>query len=133
MGIRDTVIAFGAVTGAGAHPPGAEVTPATGLRLETYLATHPEATFYVRAEGAGWGDSGVGAGDILVVDRSAAVAPGALVLAVVGGELLVRRLGADNRGGLTLAKLTPGARAVAVAESGDASVWGVVSWIIHKM
>lgn len=133
MGIRDTVIAFGTVSGAGGNTSGAEVTSAVGLRLESYLATHPEATFYVRAEGAGWADSGVGAGDILVVDRSAPVRDGALVLAVIEGELVVRRFGADARGRPVLQPLSSPASAVPVAESGEASVWGVVSWVIRKV
>lgn len=131
MGIRDTVIAFGTVSGGGGS--GADITSAVGLRLESYLATHPEATFYVRAEGEGWADSGVGAGDILVVDRSAPVRDGALVLAVIGGELVVRRFGSDTRRRPVLAPLTPSAATVPVAESGEASVWGVVSWVIRKV
>lgn len=134
MGIRDTVIAFGTVSGAGQTPGGGEAVSAVGLRLETHLATHPEATFYLRTEGDGWGDSGLAAGDLLVVDRSVEPRDGAVVIAHCDGALAVRRLGRDATGARTLTALRPGARPQRVDDAtGETAIWGVVGWTIRKL
>ena len=62
------------------------------LDLNELMIQHPAATFFVRVSG----DSMIGAGihhdDILVVDRSLDPASGKVVIAVVNGDLTVKRL-----------------------------------------
>lgn len=135
MGVRDTVIAFGTVSGAATHARGGEVAapPDTRrIRLEERLVLDPEATFYLQAEGDPAVEiGGVRGGDWLVVDRSAAPRDGVLVIAVVDGDLTLRRVEADKSGAIRLRDVRKTGRA-ARTDAGEASVWGVVSWVIRR-
>jgi DNA polymerase V len=83
-----------------------------GLDLNKRLVTRAAATFYMRAAG-GAPDADVRDGDLLVVDRGETAAEGRVVVAVVAGELVVRRL-------------APGWR-----EDDGLEIWGVVNWIVR--
>jgi DNA polymerase V len=62
------------------------------LDLNRHLIEHPAATFFLRVSG----DSMIGAGiypdDLLIVDRSLTAGPNDIVIAVLHGELTVKRL-----------------------------------------
>ena len=64
----------------------------TALDLNTYLVRNPAATFMVRVSGDSMSGAGIHDGDILVVDRSEEPVPGRIVVAVLDGELTVKRL-----------------------------------------
>jgi DNA polymerase V len=83
-----------------------------GLRLDERLIERPAATFFMTAAGSA-PDAGVGDGDLLVVDRGETPGPGRVVVAVVAGEMVVRRLAAGWR------------------EDDGLELWGVVRWIIR--
>jgi DNA polymerase V len=83
-----------------------------GLRLDERLIVRPAATFFLRAASDS-ADAGVRSGDLLVVDRGEAPTPGRVVVAVVAGELVVRRLPPAWR------------------EDDGLEVWGVVSWLVR--
>jgi DNA polymerase V len=83
-----------------------------GLRLDERLIERPAATFFMTAVG-GSPDAGVGDGDLLIVDRAEPPAPGRVVVAVVAGEMVVRRL-------------APGWR-----DDDGLELWGVVRWIVR--
>jgi DNA polymerase V len=83
-----------------------------GLRLDEKLIERPAATFFLTAAGSS-PDAGVRDGDLMVVDRAEPPSPGRVVVAVVAGELVVRRL-------------APGWR-----EDDGLELWGVVRWIVR--
>jgi SOS-response transcriptional repressor LexA len=83
-----------------------------GLRLDERLIKRPAATFFLRAVG-GAPETGVRDGDLLIVDRGEPAAPGKIVVAVVRGELVLRRL-------------PPGWR-----EDDGLEVWGAVVWLVR--
>lgn len=135
MAIRDTVIAFGTVSGAATHARGGETAPPPDtrrIRLEEKLVLDPEATFYLQVEGDPAVDiGGARGGDWLVVDRSVAPRDGALVIASLDGDLVLRRIEKDKTGAFLLRDVRKtGPRSRTVAE--EASVWGVVSWVIRR-
>ena len=80
---RRTSSAFGS--------PGTDST-VRRIDLNDALIRHPEATFVMRAAGAAMHDAGIADGDVLLVDRAVTATHGAVVIAVVQGELLCRRL-----------------------------------------
>jgi DNA polymerase V len=84
-----------------------------GLDLTRRLIERPAATFFMRASG-GSPDAGVSDGDLLVVDRAELAAAGRVVVAVVAGEFVVRRL-------------APGWR-----EDDGLEIWGVVNWVVRR-
>lgn len=83
-----------------------------GLDLSKRLIARPAATFFLRAAGAS-PDAGVEEGDLLIVDRAEPAAAGRAIIAVVRGELVVRRLPAGWR------------------EDDGLELWGVVTWVVR--
>ena len=62
------------------------------LDLNQHLIPHPLAIFFVRVSGNSMVGAGIYEGDLLIVDRSLEPRDGKVVIAVVNGELLVKRL-----------------------------------------
>lgn len=135
MGVRDTVIAFGTVSGAATQARGGEVAapPDTRrIRLEEKLVLDPEATFYMQVEGDPAVEiGGVRGGDWLVVDRSVAPYTGALVVAAIDGDLVLRRVEKEKSGRRLLRDVRKTGAKARTAEE-DALIWGVVSWFIRR-
>jgi len=102
------------------------------LDLNEYLVKHPAATFFVRVTGNSMTDAGVRNGDILIVDRSLSPTSGRVVIAVLDGELTVKRLRREN-GTVRLASESEGYPDIEVQEDADLQVWGVVTCAIHPL
>ena len=111
------------------------------LNLDEYLVEHPEATFFVRASGESMAGAGIASGDLLIVDRSLQPQTGNIVVAYLDGEFVVKRLELRARRAVALAQQATHARLlsthagyppIVVTEENDFSVWGVVTFIIHK-
>ena len=62
------------------------------LDLNELLITNPTATFFVRVDGDSMIDAGIHSGDILTVDRSEEAVDRAIVIAMVNGEMTVKKL-----------------------------------------
>ena len=101
------------------------------LDLNEHLILHPEATFFLRVKG----DSMIGAGihdnDLLVIDRSVEPTHGRVVIAVIDGELTVKRLH-RQRGKIILQADNPKYPDLVIAADQELQIWGVVSHVIHK-
>jgi len=96
------------------------------LSLDEHLVPHPEATFFVRARGNSMVGAGIFDGDLLIVDKSLAPLSGHIVIAVVDGELTVKRL--IRRGGTLLLKAeNPQFQEITFREGQELQVWGVVT------
>ena len=61
------------------------------LDLNRHLIPNPIATFFVRVTGDSMVGAGIYSGDLLIVDRSLETRDGQVAIAVVDGELLVKR------------------------------------------
>jgi DNA polymerase V len=102
------------------------------LDLNQHLIKHPVATFFVRVAGDSMVRAGIHPGDLLIVDRSLEVRDGRVVIAVVDGELLVKRL--RQRGECVyLVAENPSYPSLLITEAMDFSVWGVVTNVIHPL
>ena len=62
------------------------------LDLNEYLVKHPSATFFVRVAGEAMIEAGIHSEDILIVDRSLEPVENKVVIAVVNGQFMVRRM-----------------------------------------
>jgi len=102
------------------------------LDLNQYLIRHPAMTFFVRASGDSMIQAGVHPGDLLVVDRALEPRDGSVVIAVVNGELTVKRLSQEGERLLLLAendRYCP----LEINEHTDFQIWGVVTNVIHDL
>lgn len=78
-------------TPAGFPSPGDDYIDKT-LDLNELVIKHPAATFFVRVQGESMKDAGIFDGDILIVDRSLEAANNDIVVAVLNGDLVVKKL-----------------------------------------
>lgn len=102
-----------------------------GLDLNELLITNKVATFFMRVEGDSLKASGIRNGDILIVDRSINVTPGKIVVAVVSGELVVRRVESQN-GKLVLTS-DDAAIEQEVIDGEEIQIWGVATSSVHQL
>ena len=101
------------------------------LSLDEHLIAHKEATFFVRAKGSSMVGAGIFDGDLLVVDKSLEPQSGDIVIAVMDGELTVKRL---IRQGETVI-LRPENRRfkdIELKDGQELQVWGVVTSTVKK-
>ncbi|HZC81321.1 MAG TPA: translesion error-prone DNA polymerase V autoproteolytic subunit [Nitrospiraceae bacterium] len=102
------------------------------LDLNQYLIKHPAATFPVRVTGDSMEGAGIRSGDLLIVDRKLEPKDGSVVIAVLDGELTVKRLSIRNGKPVLLPdneKYPP----VEVGEECAFEIWGVVTYVIHEL
>jgi DNA polymerase V len=102
------------------------------LDLNEYLVTHPVATFFVRVQGESMAGAGIHSGDILIVDRSLDPVSGKVIVAVLNGEFTVKRL-KKEKGRVWLYPENDDFEPVEIPAESDFEVWGVVTWVIHKV
>jgi DNA polymerase V len=102
------------------------------LDLNQLLIAHPAATFFMRADGEAMAEDGIHAGDILVVDRALTPVHRDVVVAVVDGELMVRRLGASGykRNSLHQKNIS---NSLIIKDNNELTIWGVVTHVIHLL
>lgn len=102
------------------------------LDLNEYLVKHPAATFFVRVSGDSMIEAGIHNGDILIVDRSLPALDGRIIIAILDGELTVKRLRKKGQQ-VTLVPENDLYEPIEINEFNDFEVWGVVTNVIHKV
>src|SRR5690348_13247967 len=103
-----------------------------GIDLNEQLIKNKPATFFMRVNSDAMIGAGIHSGDVVIVDRSLEARNGKVIIAVLDGEMLIRRLEINaNRKKLLPAtkKLSP----IEINESNTFSVWGVVTYVIHSV
>lgn len=102
-----------------------------GIDLNEQLVRNKPATFFMRVSSDAMRDAGIYKNDVVIVDRSIKAVNGKVVIAVLNGEMLIRRLEKSNKGIRLVTepdKLSP----ITVDESCEGfSLWGVVTYVIH--
>jgi DNA polymerase V len=102
-----------------------------GIDLNEELIRNKPATYFFRMKGDAMKEAGIFDGDVLVVDRSVPLANGKVIVAVLNGELLVRRFH-KNFSSAFLIPENSRYKAINLAEFSDFTVWGVVTYTIHQ-
>ena len=103
-----------------------------GIDLNEQLIRNKPATFFMKVSGSSMTNAGIFDGDIVIVDKSVKPLNGKIVIAVIDGEMLIRRYEKTmNR--LRLIPETPKLSAIEVSEFMDFKIWGVVMYIIRNV
>ncbi|GAB2975920.1 translesion error-prone DNA polymerase V autoproteolytic subunit [Frigoribacterium salinisoli] len=100
--------------------------------LNRHLMRDPTATFLVRVSGDSMTGAGIFDGDELVVDRGLDAHDGAVVVAVVNGELTVKRL-LRREGRTALLPENPAYPVIELSELDELTIWGVVTRCLHRV
>ncbi|WP_372699075.1 LexA family protein [Arthrobacter sp. JSM 101049] len=103
-----------------------------GIDLNRHLIRDRTSTFIMRVSGNLMAASGICEGDEVIVDRSVEPRDGKVVIAVLDGELVIRRLAADASG-VSLQTDEPSSRPLAVPQLEDLKIWGVVTRCLHHV
>jgi len=103
-----------------------------GIDLNEQLIKNKPATHFFRMKGDAMRDAGIFDKDVLIVDRSLKLAEGKIIVAVLNGELLVRRFH-KNFSSAFLIPENNRYKAINLAEFTDFTVWGVVTYVIHAV
>ena len=101
-----------------------------GIDLNEQLIRNKPATFFMRVSGNSMINAGIFDGDIVIVDRSLKVANGKIVIAIIDGEMLIRRYEKT----MNRERLVPECPRLATIEIGefmDFNIWGIVTCVVR--
>jgi DNA polymerase V len=103
-----------------------------GIDLNEQLIRNKPATFFMKVSSNSMINAGIFDGDIIIVDKSIKPQNGKIVVAVIDGEMLIRRYEKTmNR--LRLIPETSKLAVLEVSEFMDFKIWGVVTYIIRSV
>src|SRR5687767_1398784 len=103
-----------------------------GIDLNEQLIRNKPATFFFRMKGDAMTGVGIFDNDVLIVDRSLKLVNGKIIVAILNGELLVRRFH-QNFSSAFLIPDNNRYKPVNLAEFSDFKMWGVVVYSIHSL
>jgi len=101
-----------------------------GIDLNEQLIHNKPATFFMRVSGNSMIGAGIHHGDIAIVDRSIKATNGKIIIAVVNGDMLIRRLEITQN----KIRLVPESKLAAIEVSSftELKIWGIVTYIVHQ-
>ncbi|MEO7769003.1 MAG: S24 family peptidase, partial [Ferruginibacter sp.] len=95
----------------------------------TYLMPRPHASFLMRIRGESMKEANMPDDALIVVDRSITPTNRKIVVAVINGELTVKRF-IKNSSGIRLVPANERFQPIPITENMDFTVWGTVTQII---
>ena len=99
--------------------------------LNDLLVRNKPATCIMRVSGNSMMNANIYDGDIIIVDRSIKPQSGKIVIAVIEGEMLIRRL-EKKMNKVRLIPGNPKLSPIEISEFTELQVWGVVTYVIRN-
>lgn len=103
-----------------------------GIDLNEQLVRNKPATFFMRVQGSSMISACIHNGDIVIVDRSIKPQSGKIIIAVVDGEMIIRRI-EKSMNKIRLIPETPKLSPMEITEHTDFKIWGVVTYVIKAI
>ncbi len=103
-----------------------------GIDLNEELIRNKPATFFMRVNSDAMREAGIYKEDVVVVDRSLKAVTGKVIIAILNGDLLIRRFEKNNN---KIRLYTDSNKLASINiddNCEDFSIWGVVTYVIHK-
>lgn len=102
-----------------------------GIDLNEQLIYNKAATFFMRVRGEAMIGAGIHHGDLVIVDRSIKAHSGKIVIAVLYGEMLIRRF-EKTFNKMRLLPETDRLAPIDIDPSCEEfGIWGVVTYVVH--
>ncbi len=102
------------------------------IDILSMLCPHPEASYLIRVSGNSMIDAGVLSGDIIIVDKSNRnPTPHEIAMCELNGEYTLKHFVLEEGQGW-LVPANPDYPKIRITPEDDFSVWGTVTYIIHK-
>ncbi len=130
MYFRDQNNFFSIAVSAGFPSPAGDLF-ASQLNLEDYLVKNPNSTIYVRVSGDSMREVGIFSGDTLIIDKSINPKNSNIILCVLDGEFLVKKLNLDDNS-TSLVSANKKYQPIFLTEYNDFRILGVVVASIKK-
>ncbi|EQM71747.1 umuDC operon protein-like protein [Aquipseudomonas alcaligenes OT 69] len=96
------------------------------INFNELLNANAPQVYTARAMGDSMQGIGLYDGDLMVVDRSLEVRPGAIVIAAINGEVFVKRF-CREQGNIVLRSENPAYKPRFIMEGDELEIWGVVT------
>jgi len=103
-----------------------------GIDLNEQLIRNKPATFFFRMKGDAMKDAGIFDNDVLIVDRSLKLVDGKIIVAVLNGELMVRRYHKNFTSSFLIPENSR-YKTINLGEFCDFMLWGVVIYAIRSL
>lgn len=104
-----------------------------GIDLNEQLIQNKPATFFLRVRGEAMIGAGIHDGDLVIVDRSIKPQSGKVVIAILHGDMLIRRF-EKTFNKMRLIPETDRLAPIDIDPScDDFGIWGVVTYVIHGL
>lgn len=115
-------------------PSPATNTETSALSLDKHLAPRPSSTYYCRVVGDAMQGAGINDGALLVVDSSLKPSNGKIVVAILFGEMIVRRLLINSTGSWLVAESNNSIyQPINISRYDHGTLfWGLVTWVLHQ-
>ena len=97
--------------------------------LNAHLIKNPPATFIIRVQGKSMTSVGIYDGDLLIVDRSINPKNSSTVIANINEDLVVKTFIKEK----DINYLASGKNKIELNENPNVIIWGVVTYVIHKL
>lgn len=102
------------------------------LDIQTYLIKKPASTFFMRAGDDDLKRLGISKGDLLIVDRSLKPVNKSIVIATLGGELIIKQI-LISKHTTYITPWSTRSTLLKINQDHDFEIWGVVAHSIHKL
>lgn len=102
------------------------------LDLNKALVPRPHSTFFARVKGNSMEMAGIYDGDILIIDKSVEPQDKKFAVCYIDGEFTIKQLRADETG-VWLVPFNKNYSPIKVTEENHFIIWGIVTYVIHKL
>ncbi|MCB5262877.1 MAG: translesion error-prone DNA polymerase V autoproteolytic subunit [Candidatus Cloacimonetes bacterium] len=102
------------------------------LDLNERLILHKKHTYFMEVEGYSMIGAGIYPGDLAIVDRAIEPSSNKVVIAIVDGEFMLKRLIIKNSE-YWLVPENDEFQPLKITEDADFIIWGVVTYVIHPV
>ena len=103
------------------------------IDLNKELIKKPSSTFLIRVQGNSMIDHKITEGDVLIEDRSLALKTNSVAVLNFEGELVVKKIVKKKEKYFLLSKKNNSTKEIEINTNLNTELWGVVTYVIHKL
>ena len=103
------------------------------INLNEELITNKASTFLIRVTGSSMVEDNIHDGDVLIVDKSLNTQHNSIAVLNYEGQLVVKKIIKKNNKFFLISKLGNHNHFIEITENNETQVWGVVTYVIHKV
>ncbi|MDA7763070.1 translesion error-prone DNA polymerase V autoproteolytic subunit [Pelagibacteraceae bacterium] len=103
------------------------------IDLNKELIKKPSSTFLIRVQGNSMIDHKITEGDVLIVDRSLTLKTNSVAVLNFEGELVVKKIVKKKEKYFLLSKKNNSTKEIEINTNLNTELWGVVTYVIHKL